>query len=142
MTLSKALLILVCCLAATHVTGAEPPEPAEISPNPDQSTGQSSDPAESIQAQQERCAKAAKKARRKSLWATFLLSALSGASNTMSATQKSNVTFTDDTGRKTKGTVTFVDPVKRDYLNARDSENNANAAMEIYRNSMQKAGCL
>ena len=138
MTFSKAQLILVCCLAAHQVTGTEPSEPIEISTTADQPTAT----LDNTQERLEHCAKAAKKARRKSLWAAFLLSMVSGAGNTLSATQKADITMTDQDGRKTRGTITYVDPVKRSYLNARDSEFNANAAMEVYSNNMRKAGCL
>lgn len=134
---------LVCCFAVAVVHGNEATSlsatTAAAAPEP---AAQTNALPESDAAHRQRCAQAAKKARRKSLWAVFLLSMLSGASNTMSATQKSNVTFTDDAGRKTKGTISYVDPVKRDYLNARDREFNANAAAEIHRNSLQKADCL
>ncbi len=142
MNISKALFFLVCCLAATHVTGTEPTEPTELTPTSDQWTDQPSPPVETAQARQERCAKVVKKARRKSLWATFLLSMVSGIGNGLASTQKSNVTFTDEDGRKTKGTISYVDPYKRAYLNERDSRQNADAAADIYNATLIKADCL
>ena len=99
------------------------------------------EPQESAEAYQERCEKVRKKARRKELWASFLLSLVSGIGNTSIATQKSKVTLTDDHGNKTKGTITTVDTYKRDNLNERDREINNKATANYYAGYVQNAGC-
>lgn len=146
---TQLLLFLALGICTANAVGAESAVPPDASIAPQTPPALAANAAEPVtlaesesETTDQHCAKAAKKARRKSLWAAFLLSMVSGAGNTLSATQKADITMTDQDGRKTRGTITYVDPVKRSYLNARDSEFNANAAMEVYSNNMRKAGCL
>jgi hypothetical protein len=142
MTISKVLLLLIFSVATTPVSADEPTEPTESVPASDPWIDQDFPPAESGQARQERCAKVVKKARRKSLWASFLLGMASGMGNGLASTQKANVTFTDHTGRKTKSTITYVDPYQRAYLNERDSRQHADAIATLYAADLTKADCL
>jgi hypothetical protein len=135
----KTTLFIICCLCSGLAAGTEVSINTDSSITKNQGVEQTE---ETESNRQERCAKAIKKARRKSLWATFLLSMVSDAGNSLSSTQKSNVTFTDQDGRKTKGTITYVDPYKRAYLNERDRQRNSEAASDIYNATLQKAGCL